>query len=104
MNLTQRAFIASGWTKAVYRGRMNGQNVAIKTVDVSGHDVSMCRQQYDLTKEQCYNRAAQKILKEIVVLQGLKHPHIIEVRACFLFMVIDQALCGVYRVSNTRTL
>jgi hypothetical protein len=78
-NFTRKSFIASGWTKAVYRGRFYGNDVAIKTVDSGGHDVSMCQQHHGLSEEQCYDRAAHKLLKETLLLQSLRHPHIVEV-------------------------
>lgn len=80
LNLTRQTFLASGWTKAVYRGQLDDKKVAIKTVDAEGHDVSMCQQHYLLSEQQCYSRAAHKVLKEMVLLRGLQHPHVVEVR------------------------
>ncbi|XP_064601711.1 extracellular tyrosine-protein kinase PKDCC-like [Liolophura sinensis] len=76
--ITDVTYIDSGWTKAVYKGRYDGRPVAIKTVDISGQEVTTCTEKgYALTE--CYHRATQKILKEIVLLQGIEHSNVIEV-------------------------
>ena len=83
-NLTDSHFLASGWTKAVYQVTYRGQAVALKTVDRTGHEVTSCLQDYGLTRSECYDKAAQKILKETVLLQTLHHPHIVKVREVML--------------------
>lgn len=78
-DLTKKTFIASGWTKAVFRASFYGNKAAIKTVDAKGHDVSMCQQHNDMSEAECYDRAAYKLLKEMLLLQTLNHPHIVQV-------------------------
>ncbi|ESO92038.1 hypothetical protein LOTGIDRAFT_62659, partial [Lottia gigantea] len=77
-NITDKEYIASGWTKAVYKGLYKGKPVAIKTVDIRGQDVGSCVEAGG-SVEDCYWRAAQKIVKEIVILQGIPHDNIIKV-------------------------
>lgn len=77
--ITDVNYIDSGWTKAVYKGHYDGRPVAIKTVDISGQEVTTCTEKGHSLVE-CYHRAAQKILKEIVLLQGIEHSNVIKVR------------------------
>ncbi|KAK6181547.1 hypothetical protein SNE40_009378 [Patella caerulea] len=77
-NITDKEYIASGWTKAVYKGIYKGSPVAVKTVDIRGQDVGSCVEQ-GRTVEDCYWKAAQKIINEIVILQGIPHDNIIKV-------------------------
>ncbi|XP_046338858.2 extracellular tyrosine-protein kinase PKDCC-like [Haliotis rufescens] len=77
-NITEREFIASGWTKAVFKGKYKGRSMAVKTVYIGGQDINTCIQQ-GVSMEECYHRAAQKIVKEIVVLQALPHENVIKV-------------------------
>jgi hypothetical protein len=63
LSMTNKHFVASGWTKAVYRGDLKNQSYAIKTVSPQGTDISSCLDRghrYDV----CYNEAAKKIIKE----------------------------------------
>ncbi|XP_046388775.1 extracellular tyrosine-protein kinase PKDCC-like isoform X2 [Ischnura elegans] len=71
-------FVAGGWTKAVYRAKVGGRDVAIKTVNLNGHDVREC-QRVGGSASACYRRAAAKILREMVLLGQLKHDNIVEV-------------------------
>ncbi len=79
-NLTGQEFIASGWTKAVYRGSYHGENVAIKRIDLAGHDMNNCIEKYQSSQQYCYAKSSQKILKEILLLGSMDHPHIIKVK------------------------
>ncbi|CAL4125483.1 unnamed protein product, partial [Meganyctiphanes norvegica] len=72
-NLT---FLRSGWTKAVYKGKIGNLWVAIKTVNTNGHDMKECQNK---DKSFCYARTANKIIKEELLLNELKHSNIIKV-------------------------
>ncbi|XP_063235969.1 extracellular tyrosine-protein kinase PKDCC-like [Bacillus rossius redtenbacheri] len=72
-------FVAAGWTKAVYRARLRGRQVAVKTVNLNGHDIRECLKRAGATLPACYRRAAAKILKEIILLTELRHDHVIQV-------------------------
>ncbi|KAH3854815.1 hypothetical protein DPMN_097364, partial [Dreissena polymorpha] len=78
MNITNMTFIASGWTKAVYKGVFRDIPVAIKTVDVKGQDVTTCMNEGN-TETTCFVKAAKKIVKEIVVLQALTGQNVLKV-------------------------
>ncbi len=80
-NITRGAILGSGFTKIVRKGLMNGRvQVAIKTVDVTGNDVTNCFKKYGGVFTRCYDKAAGKILKEIVLLRGLDHPNVVKVK------------------------
>ncbi|XP_046389429.1 extracellular tyrosine-protein kinase PKDCC-like [Ischnura elegans] len=72
------AFIAGGWTKAVYRAKVRGRDVAIKTVNLNGLDFREC-QRAGGSSSSCYRRVAVKILREMVLLRQLKHENIVQV-------------------------
>jgi len=78
MNITDRKYLASGWTKAVYSGKYKGRSIAVKTVDIEGQDVTTCVSK-GFTLARCYNSAAQKIVKEILVLQALANNNVMKV-------------------------
>lgn len=79
-------FLASGWTKAVYSVDYQGRKVAVKMVDTMGHDVDMCLSQQQSPKPQdCYQRAAGKIVKEIALLTHMRHPNVVKVRKISIF-------------------
>ena len=77
--ISDREYVASGWTKSVFRGRYGHGSVALKTVDIGGQDVTSCMDG-GRSLQFCYHRAAQKIVKEIVLLQALAHDNVIQVR------------------------
>ncbi|XP_014788337.1 extracellular tyrosine-protein kinase PKDCC [Octopus bimaculoides] len=77
-NITDKHYIGSGWTKAVYSGVISSKKVAMKTVDIGGQDVTNCVK-WGQTLAECYYRAAQKIVKEIVLLQELEHQNLVKV-------------------------
>ena len=74
-----REYIASGWTKAVYSVTLHGEPVALKTVDLTGHDMTKCTQELGLSPTLCYIRASQKLLREILILRALGHTNVVKV-------------------------
>ncbi|XP_007533942.2 extracellular tyrosine-protein kinase PKDCC [Erinaceus europaeus] len=71
-------FVGAGYTKAVYRVRLpGGAAVALKAVDVSGHDLGSCVREFG-ARRGCYRLAAHKLLKEMVLLQRLRHPNVLQ--------------------------
>lgn len=78
INITDMTYLASGWTKAVYKGLFKGSPVAVKTVDVNGQDVTTCMDS-GMPQTACYVKAAKKIVKEIVVLQALAGENVLKV-------------------------
>ena len=80
-NITDRVYLASGWTKAVYKGLYQGTPVALKTVDPRGQDVNTCMEA-GRSHTECFIKAAKKIVKEIVILQALADRNVLKVRTC----------------------
>ena len=99
--LSRQEHIASGWTKAVFKGvlwdlqRNSSEKVAIKMIDRNGYDVKNCVSD-EVTEEQCYKRADNKMLKEMVLLQGLQHPHVVKVTITNVTRVNVIAFMGVW--------
>ncbi|XP_046387345.1 extracellular tyrosine-protein kinase PKDCC-like [Ischnura elegans] len=71
-------FLASGWTKAVYRAKLWGRDVAIKTVNLNGLDFREC-QSAGGSPSGCYKKVSVKILREMVLLRQLRHENIVQV-------------------------
>lgn len=72
-------FVGSGYTKAVYRAELNiSFSVALKSVDFSGHDMESCVKRYS-SAEHCYRLASFKIIKEMTLMERLRHPNILKV-------------------------
>lgn len=91
-DVTDLEFVAAGWTKAVYRAKYRGQSIAIKTVNLNGHDMRECQQrQPNAPLSNCYRRAAAKILKELILLTELAHDNIVKVRMlqCFICVCLE---------------
>lgn len=85
--VTDLEFIAAGWTKAVYRGKFRDEFIAIKTVNLNGHDIQQCLKRVPQpTLSSCYRRAAAKILKELILLTELAHSNLVKVR--FILFII----------------
>ncbi|XP_018408983.1 PREDICTED: extracellular tyrosine-protein kinase PKDCC [Nanorana parkeri] len=71
-------YLGSGYTKAVYKLVLNDTlSVALKSVDFGGHDIQNCVKRYR-TLEYCYRLASFKIVKEMILLQRLQHPNILQ--------------------------
>ncbi|ELW71684.1 Protein kinase domain-containing protein, cytoplasmic [Tupaia chinensis] len=71
-------YVGSGYTKAVYRVRLpGGAAVALKAVDFSGHDLGSCVREFG-ARRGCYRLAAHKLLKEMVLLERLRHPNVLQ--------------------------
>ncbi len=86
-SLGHKEYIASGWTKAVYKAEIGGRPVALKTVDRAGHDMLKCGQQLPaIPLSLCYRRASQKILKELLLLRALDIPNVVQVSVSFLLL------------------
>ncbi|CAH1406426.1 unnamed protein product [Nezara viridula] len=83
--VTDLEWVASGWTKAVYRGRLRGRDIAVKTVNLDGHDIESCLARPEAPSlARCYRRTSAKILRELILLQELDHPNVIKVRVLAL--------------------
>ncbi|XP_042194041.1 extracellular tyrosine-protein kinase PKDCC-like [Callorhinchus milii] len=77
-HLTGVRFLGSGDTKTVSKGELeDGTGVALKSVNGRGEEVGRCVRRYGLTRG-CHSLAACKIVKEIALLQRLRHPNIIQ--------------------------
>uniref|UniRef100_A0ABM5FK34 Extracellular tyrosine-protein kinase PKDCC isoform X1 n=1 Tax=Pogona vitticeps TaxID=103695 RepID=A0ABM5FK34_9SAUR len=77
-NVTNVHYLGSGYTKAVYKAVLNRSlAVALKSVDFGGHDIDNCVKLYR-SLEDCYRLASYKIVKEMVLLQRLRHPNILQ--------------------------
>lgn len=75
--LSYQHFLAHGWTKIVHQARLdNGLNIAIKTVNLNGKDVTDCSRTLPLLD--CHNKATDKLLREIQLLKKLRHENIIQ--------------------------
>ncbi|XP_069810432.1 extracellular tyrosine-protein kinase PKDCC [Dendropsophus ebraccatus] len=75
---TNVRYLGSGYTKAVYKLALNDTvSVALKSVDFGGHDIQNCLKRYR-TLEDCYRLASFKIIKEMILLQRLQHPNILQ--------------------------
>ena len=78
-NLTFDQFIANGGTKVVHRAKTaNGKNVAIKSVNINGKDISDCSKTESVLS--CGNKAAEKLGREIEMLRVLHHETIVEMK------------------------
>lgn len=78
-NISAVQLVSAGWTKAVYKGKYKKQDIAVKEVNLYGHDMSACLKQTGVTFWDCYKKSAAKILKEIVLLKDLGHPNLLKV-------------------------
>jgi hypothetical protein len=78
-DVAQLEFLASGWTKAVYRGKLSGdRDVAVKTVNLNGHELQACQERGE-TLHECYSRAAAKLMREMILLTELAHENMVKV-------------------------
>ncbi|XP_053167198.1 extracellular tyrosine-protein kinase PKDCC [Hemicordylus capensis] len=77
-NVTNVHYLGSGYTKAVYKAVLNRSlAVALKSVDFGGHDIDSCVK-LSGSLEDCYRLASYKIIKEMILLQRLRHPNILQ--------------------------
>ncbi|XP_027606107.2 extracellular tyrosine-protein kinase PKDCC [Pipra filicauda] len=71
-------YLGSGYTKAVYKAVLNRTlAVALKAVDFGGHDIAHCVRQFSALGD-CYRLAAYKIVKEMILLQRLRHANVLQ--------------------------
>uniref|UniRef100_A0A8B9SP77 Extracellular tyrosine-protein kinase PKDCC n=1 Tax=Anas platyrhynchos TaxID=8839 RepID=A0A8B9SP77_ANAPL len=73
--------LGSGFTKVVQRAALPGGGgaVALKSVHGAGREVRQCEQRYGAPAG-CRRLAAYKLLKEVALLQRLRHPGIVQLR------------------------
>ncbi|XP_056344305.1 extracellular tyrosine-protein kinase PKDCC isoform X2 [Oenanthe melanoleuca] len=72
-------YLGSGYTKAVYKAVLNRTlAVALKAVDFGGHDIAHCVRQFSALGD-CYRLAAYKIVKEMILLQRLRHANVLQI-------------------------
>ncbi|KAJ8399480.1 hypothetical protein AAFF_G00411920 [Aldrovandia affinis] len=73
-------FLGAGYTKAVIKGVLpKGFTVALKSVNEKGSDMRRCLEDFkDL--EGCRELVSYKLIKEIILLQRLRHPNIIKLQ------------------------
>ncbi len=78
--------IGAGYTKQVKKLKIGENVVALKTVNMKGHDRKECAQ-YGMSDDNCVRLANYKVLKELALLQQLESPHVIKVRLriCFYY-------------------
>uniref|UniRef100_A0ACB8GAZ4 Uncharacterized protein n=1 Tax=Sphaerodactylus townsendi TaxID=933632 RepID=A0ACB8GAZ4_9SAUR len=77
-NVTGVHYLGSGYTKAVYKAVLNRSlAVALKSVDFGGHDIDHCLKLFGAL-EDCYRLASYKLIKEMILLQRLRHPNVLQ--------------------------
>ena len=77
--LAGKKFISNGWTKVVHRASLpGGLYVAVKTVHSNGKDVTECLRTEPYYV--CYNKATDKLMREIDLLKSLQHEAIISLK------------------------
>ncbi|XP_066552830.1 extracellular tyrosine-protein kinase PKDCC [Amia ocellicauda] len=77
-NVTGVQYLGSGYTKAVYKAAVNSTlSVALKSVDFGGHDMDNCVKRFAAPGD-CYRLASYKIVKEMTLMQRLRHPNILQ--------------------------
>ncbi|XP_055943587.1 extracellular tyrosine-protein kinase PKDCC-like [Argiope bruennichi] len=72
-------FVAAGYTKSTYKVRLNNRTLSLKTVNIEGHDMSICLHQQDRYLYDCFLLAASKLLKEIAILKNIEHSNIVKI-------------------------
>ncbi|CAL8297728.1 unnamed protein product [Merluccius merluccius] len=77
-SVTDVRYLGSGYTKAVYRAALNRSlSVALKSVDLAGHDMESCARRYGDTGA-CYRLSSFKIIKEMVLMETLQHRNVLK--------------------------
>lgn len=78
-------FLGSGYTKTVLKAVLpQGSFVALKSVNHQGTDMRLCMDDFK-DHQSCHELVSFKLRKEIVLLQRLQHPNIVQVRKKFCF-------------------
>lgn len=73
-------FLGSGYTKTVLKAALpNGLFVALKSVNHQGTDMRLCLDVFQ-DSQGCLELVSFKLRKEIVLLQKLQHPNIVELK------------------------
>lgn len=73
-------FLGSGYTKTVLKAALpHGLFVALKSVNHQGTDMRLCMDDFQ-DSQGCHELVSFKLRKEIVLLQKLQHPNIVEVK------------------------
>ena len=83
-DLRDAEYLASGWTKAVFRARLPSPSageplLALKVVDPRGKQMLQCLQSD--APLHCRHEASLKLLSEALLLRRLQHPAVLRVRA-----------------------
>lgn len=77
--LTVVDLLGAGYTKMVLKVVLpQGLEVALKTVNSQGSDMSSCMEDFK-DREGCQDLVSFKLRKEIILLQRLQHPNIVQV-------------------------
>ncbi|XP_030071238.1 extracellular tyrosine-protein kinase PKDCC [Microcaecilia unicolor] len=77
-SLSRMSYVGSGFSKVVWKGRLaDGRDVALKLIHREGSDMRRCLKLYG-DPEGCQSLATYKLLKEVTLLKGLRHPGIIQ--------------------------
>ncbi|XP_073683535.1 extracellular tyrosine-protein kinase PKDCC [Garra rufa] len=83
-------FLGSGYTKTVLKAALpEGLFVALKSVNHQGTDMRLCMEDFQ-DSQGCNELVSFKLRKEIVLLQRLQHPNIVELKG----QCQDSALVG----------
>ncbi|XP_067310649.1 extracellular tyrosine-protein kinase PKDCC [Pseudorasbora parva] len=73
-------FLGSGYTKTVLKAKLpQGLFVALKSVNHQGTDMRLCMEDFQ-DSHGCHELVSFKLRKEIVLLQRLQHPNIVELK------------------------
>lgn len=99
--LSYEKFVANGWTKIVYRAKLDNspQHIAIKVVNLKGKDVTDCAKSEPLLM--CHNKAVDKLVREINFLKALNHDTIIKLKY-YCSKTLENNSCMKYAVIATE--
>ena len=90
-DLRDAEYLASGWTKAVFRARLPSPSaaeplLALKVVDPRGKQMLQCLQSD--APLHCRHEASLKLLSEALLLRRLQHPAVLRVRVYTLHTLV----------------